>query len=106
MRAVIGEPSRHQLWLTFAICGEHPRVHARVGKIVEVLRIVPLYPETILRGIVRVSNSHWHENDRLRLSRLHRKVVEMVYLRATAVNEQCSWMRKTEKGVSKIEMEC
>ncbi len=29
----------------------------------------------------------------------------MVYLRATAVNEQCSRMRKTEKGVSKIEME-
>lgn len=57
MRAVVSEPTRHQFGLLLAERGEQARVHAQIGKIVEVLRIVSLDPGTVLRGILCVPDT-------------------------------------------------
>ena len=57
---VICEPASHQLCFTFAISREHPGVHAQVGQIVEVLRIMTLNPNAIGLRVLRISDTDRH----------------------------------------------
>ncbi len=60
VRAVIGEPAGHQLRFALAIRREHPGVHAQIGQVAEIFRILALDPQAVLRGILGISNTDGH----------------------------------------------
>src|SRR5690606_17912283 len=64
MGTVVGEPARHQFGFAIAILaarGEHPRVHARLRQIVQILEIPPLDPVPVLRRVLRIAYGDCHE---------------------------------------------
>ena len=63
--AVVSEPASHQLGFLLAVCREHPGVHAQIGEVVEILWILALNPEPILRRVLRISNTDRHDTSGL-----------------------------------------